>query len=112
MRLPPKCDAQVALKDLKELFLNQNQFNAKVEILNEVAGNGFYMSDFTPQLEEHFNAVSNEMYGNDVAYCFCGGSIPFLNTIQKSFDGVTVVATGVLGPGANEHAQNERLDIE
>lgn len=32
--------------------------------------------------------------------------------IQKSFDGVTVVATGVLGPGANEHAQNERLDIE
>jgi len=61
VRLPPKCDAQVAMQSLKELFLKKNQFNAKVEILNEVAGNGFYMSDFTPQLEEHFNAVSNEI---------------------------------------------------
>lgn len=65
--MPPTCDAQVAMQNLKELFLSPNQFNAKVDILNEVAGNGFYMSDFSPQLEEHFNAVSNQMYGNDVA---------------------------------------------
>lgn len=112
VRLPPKLDANECMHTLKKMFMGPNPFDAKVDILNEVAGNGFYMSDFSDELEKNFNSVSQEMQQNDVAQCFCGGSIPFLNVIQKSFEGCTVVATGVLGPGSNEHAQNEKLNIE
>lgn len=43
------------------MFMGPNPFDAKVDILNEVAGNGFYMSDFSDELEKNFNSVSQEM---------------------------------------------------
>lgn len=41
-----------------------------------------------------------------------GGSIPFMNLLQKAYPKSQFIATGVLGPNSNAHGPNESLDIE
>jgi len=41
VRLPPIEDAQAAMGKLKDMFQGPNPFNANVEIMNEISGNGF-----------------------------------------------------------------------
>ena len=41
----------------------------------------------------------------------CGGTIPFMNMLGRSFPDCQMAVTGVLGPHSNAHGPNEFLDL-
>ena len=41
-----------------------------------------------------------------------GGSIPFLNELEKKYPSAQIIALGVLGPYSFAHAPNEMLEVE
>jgi acetylornithine deacetylase/succinyl-diaminopimelate desuccinylase-like protein len=50
-------------------------------------------------------------YGKPCGSYAIGGSIPFLSELEKMYPDTSIVAFGVLGPGANAHGPNEMINL-
>ena len=111
MRVPPTCDANVALQKLKALFEKDPPYGARVRFEGEKASAGWNAPALAPWLEQSVDRASREYFGKEAVYMGEGGSIPFMGMLGKKFPKAQFLITGVLGPHSNAHGPNEFLDI-
>lgn len=111
LRLPPTVDAKLAQDRLAELLLRQVPYGACVEIEAETPAQGWVSKDPSPWLAQALDEGSRAGFGQSVAFCGEGGSIPFMATLGERFPNADFVATGALGPGSNAHGPDESLHL-
>ena len=111
MRLPPTKDPLDASTRLTEILSKDPPYNSKITIENKSQGAGFYAEEFKEKLTKSLSRSSLTYWGKDSQTFGEGGSIPFLNSIQKQFPTSDFLVLGVLGPNSNAHAPNECLNI-
>lgn len=111
-RLPPTADAAVAREALKKVLEENPPYGAKVEFKSDKFAKGFKSPTFEPWLSTALTAASTKLWGKDVAFESCGGSIPFLSTMQDAFPQTQFAVAGVLGPGSSAHGPNEHFIVE
>lgn len=111
LRIPPTLDAQKGKKDIIDILTKDPPYNAKVEILNCIAGPGLNCPDMSPELSKIVTDASKNFFSNDPIYYGEGGSIPFLSSLAAKFPKAQFIITGVLGPESNAHGPNEMLEI-
>ena len=111
LRLPPTFDGEKAGEIMKKKLTENPPYNCKVSVRIGEYGNGFASGDLSEKLKVSFNKSSQKLFGKDY-YCFGeGGSIPFMNSIQKKYPKCDLLVTGVLGPLSNAHCPNECLNV-
>jgi len=109
LRLPPDVDAQTAADALISALRTDE--GARVTIDLGAVASGWVAPPLDPATQAVLWAVSRQRFGREPSTVGLGGSIPFLPDLQRGFPGTPIVATGVIGPGSNEHGPNESLHI-
>lgn len=106
VRLPPTLNGKKAAEKLKELLLENPPYNAKVELTDVRAAEGWTAPQYEEFLEKAI-AESSKIYYNEQHLCLGeGGSIPLMNTLSSTWPEGQFVITGVLGPHSNAHGPN------
>jgi acetylornithine deacetylase/succinyl-diaminopimelate desuccinylase-like protein len=111
IRLPPTCDAAVAVKAIKRVLESDRPYDAEVQFEAEAGQSGWNAPTLTPWLEDSLQRASQTHFGRPSAFMGEGGSIPFMGLLGEKFPGTQFVVTGVLGPASNAHGPNEFLHI-
>ncbi len=111
LRIPPGCDAKVAGERLKELFLKDPPYSAKVSFEVSQSASGWSAPRIARWLSESVDRASRAFFGGEPAYMGEGGSIPFMDMLGKRYPKAQFLITGVLGPNSNAHGPNEFLHI-
>lgn len=111
LRLPPTCDAEMAVQAMKKVLEANPPYAAQVEFEAERGQGGWNAPTLTPWLEQSLSKASNAHFGKPPAFMGEGGSIPFMAMLGEKFPGTQFVVTGVLGPNSNAHGPNEFLHI-
>ena len=114
MRLPPNADPHAVTKNLKAKLTKDVPFRCKVTFDEEAhAGSGYMMKEPEPYLASALKQVGSDFFdGKDVGTFGRGGSIPFLAELGKLYPTTQIFALGLMGPGTNQHAQNERINLD
>lgn len=87
-------------------------YNAKVTVHGGHAGSGWCMKEIKPWLDAVFKQAATDFFGgNETGSYGMGGSIPFLSELEKMYPKTSIVALGLIGPGANAHAPNECINL-
>jgi acetylornithine deacetylase/succinyl-diaminopimelate desuccinylase-like protein len=111
LRLPPTCDADRAVRTLKELLERDPPYGARVTCTVEAPGNGWDAPSSRPWLAESVDRASRAHFGKPAMHQGLGGSIPFMSMLGQRFPQAQFLITGVMGPGSNAHGPNEFLDL-
>lgn len=111
IRLPPGVDSAVALEKATAILTKDPPYNAKVELLNAMGGDGWCMKDLTEKTQKALDDASNNFYGAPCGLYGIGGSIPFLKVLGDKYPSTEILALGVLGPDSSAHAPNETIDL-
>ena len=111
LRLPPTCDADRALKKLKELLESEPPYHAGIRFVPDWSAGGWHAPDMEPWLEEAVNRASLSYFAKPAMHMGEGGSIPFMGMLGKKFPNAQFLITGVLGPHSNAHGPNEFLHV-
>ena len=111
MRVPPTCDAELAIKKLKEVLEKNPPFQAKICFDITEAASGWNAPIESEWLTHATHEASKNYFGADAVYMGEGGSIPFMGMLGKKFPEAQFLITGVLGPESNAHGPNEFLHI-
>lgn len=112
LRLPPTLDGQTAINMLKDIIVKDPPYNAKVEILSPIFGNGWNCNTYSDKFLKNLNELSLKEFGKEAMLIGEGGSIPFVGEFQKKFNDAVFMVTGILGPKTNAHGPDEFLPIE
>jgi acetylornithine deacetylase/succinyl-diaminopimelate desuccinylase-like protein len=112
MRLPPTCDATIALAAMKRLLETDPPCGAKVHFETEPASAGWNAPETAPWLEAAMHAASEAWFGAPACAMGEGGSIPFMGMLGAQFPKAQFLITGVLGPRSNAHGPNEFLHLQ
>lgn len=120
IRVPPTVDVNKAQKKVQRLLTADPPYGATVDYSYEglPIGGGWYFS-MESGLKSVVENASLMIFGTDESAepIGDGGTVPILNTLKEMFNpsgdaGKTqFLATGVAGPGNDEHAANEHLNI-
>jgi acetylornithine deacetylase/succinyl-diaminopimelate desuccinylase-like protein len=111
-RLPPSVNAQVAAQAIVEALEADPPHGALVSVrFDRALGQGWECKELDPWLEAAIEKASLSGFGRSASWTSEGGSIPFLAKLGARFSDLAIVATGVLGPGANAHGPDESLDL-
>ena len=71
------------------------------------------MKEPEPYLEKALQDAGKDFFnGNEVSTFGRGGSIPFLAQLGKMYPDTQIFALGLMGPGTNQHAPNERINLD
>jgi acetylornithine deacetylase/succinyl-diaminopimelate desuccinylase-like protein len=111
LRIPPTCDADAFLPELKRILERDPPYNAKVSFKPGHASHGWNAPELEPWLAEAIMQASQNYFGNSAMYMGGGGTIPFMNMFAERFPQAQFMVTGVLGPRSNAHGPNEFLHI-
>merc|ERR1712150_194343 len=112
IRLPPTCDHNAARRAVKRVIeKGPYPYGAKVSFTDAMSAPGFGCPVFTPWLVNSMNRASMAFWGKPPAFFGEGGSIPFMDFLQKMFPEAQFVVTGLLGPASNAHAPDEMFHI-
>jgi acetylornithine deacetylase/succinyl-diaminopimelate desuccinylase-like protein len=111
MRIPPRVDASVATRALKEALEREPPYGAHVSFSAEKAGSGWDAPPLAPWLEHALDAASMAYFGKPPLSMGEGGSIPFMGMLGEKFPKAQFLITGVLGPHSNAHGTNEFLHL-
>ena len=112
LRLPPTCDAERAVRAVREALEREPPYGAQVSFEEPSANGGWNAPTFAPWLEESIARASRAVYGKTAVNIGCGGTIPFMGMLGERFPRTQFFITGVLGPHANAHGPNEFLHID
>lgn len=112
--LPPNMNGAVAEEWLWDLILNQPApYDCTVELPYVVSKGGWLCKEFSEWTKDAFTKLSDAYFnGKKEQYLACGGSIPFVNTLQEQYPNAQFIVSGVLGPNSNAHGPNEFLHID
>ena len=111
MRLPPTCDAGLALEAIMSALLSDPPYGVSVAFDRVEAANGWNAPAFAGWLRTALDTASAECFGVPAAAYGDGGSIPFMGMLGARYPEAQFVITGVLGPRSNAHGPNEFLDL-
>jgi acetylornithine deacetylase/succinyl-diaminopimelate desuccinylase-like protein len=111
LRLPPSCDANIAIKKLKDLVESDPPYGAKVTFTPDWDASGWHAPPMVSWLEKAINQASINYFGAPAIHMGEGGSIPFMGMLGEKFPEAQFLITGVLGPQSNAHGPNEFLHI-
>jgi len=112
IRLPPTANPKSCLEAIERTITRKAYpMGAKVTFEDGVCAPGFGCPVFEPWLERSMNSASMAYYGNPSAHYGEGGSIPFMDFLQKNYEKAQFMVLGLIGPEANAHAPDEYLNI-
>jgi acetylornithine deacetylase/succinyl-diaminopimelate desuccinylase-like protein len=112
LRLPPTCDAGVAVRRVKEVLEANPPYGARVTFsTGEWPGSGWNAPSMAPWLQQSVDRASKAYFGKPPMFDGLGGSIPFMDMLGKRFPEAQFLVTGVMGPGSNAHGPNEFIDL-
>lgn len=112
MRLPPTYEAHDADKILHEKLTTDVPYNAKVTIKAGHSGSGWCQKQLNEWLNSALTEAAQKYFdGKTVRSLGEGGSIPFLKELEKKYPETQILAMGVVGPGANIHGPNEKINL-
>ena len=111
LRLPPTCDAQAAVAQLKAILERDPPYGAEVSFEPNWGSSGWDAPELAPWLEQSLDTASRAYFGQPAAYMGEGGTIPFMGMLGERFPQAQFLITGVLGPNSNAHGPNEFLHI-
>ncbi|MCE9669034.1 M20 family metallopeptidase [Myxococcus stipitatus] len=111
MRIPPRLDAKVAQKALKDALEKDPPYGAKVTFESDKAGSGWDAPPLADWLSRSLESASAAYFGRPVMAMGEGGSIPFMGMLGERFPEAQFLITGLLGPGSNAHGPNEFLHV-
>jgi acetylornithine deacetylase/succinyl-diaminopimelate desuccinylase-like protein len=111
LRLPPTVHAAEAVKVVESALLTDPPSGARVEVRFDTPATGWAAPPLEKWVADAFTDASEELFGQPPGTLGEGGTIPFLAMLGERWPGVPLVATGVLGPGANAHGPNEFLHL-
>ncbi len=111
LRLPPTCDADQALKQLKNLLESDPPYGARVSFTPDWAADGWHAPEMQDWLEMAIDQASRRYFGKRAIHMGEGGTIPFMGMLGEKFPEAQFLITGVLGPHSNAHGPNEFLHI-
>jgi acetylornithine deacetylase/succinyl-diaminopimelate desuccinylase-like protein len=111
MRIPPTCDAETVVTQLREALESDAPYGATVRLLGAGGANGWDAPAEDAWLTASLTAASERWFGKPVLHMGEGGTIPFMGMLGEQFPAAQFVVTGVLGPGSNAHGPNEFLDL-
>ena len=109
--LPPTCDHEAALAQIRATLLADPPGGATVRVERADSAPGWNAPSFAPWLTEALEEASTEAFGQPARTFGEGGTIPFMGMLGDMFPDAQFVVTGVLGPGSNAHGPNEFLDL-
>jgi acetylornithine deacetylase/succinyl-diaminopimelate desuccinylase-like protein len=112
LRLPPTVDADACADALVRRLLEDPPSGARVTAVIDSTADGWAAPELAPWLDLTLTEASLAAFGQPQGLLGEGGSIPFLHSLTRRYPGVQIVATGVLGPGANAHGIDEMLDLD
>jgi len=111
-RLPPSVDAKVAASAIVKALEANPPHGATVTVsIDRALGQGWECKPLAPWLDAALERASIKGFGRGPSWTSEGGSIPFLAQLGARFPDLAIIATGVLGPGANAHGPDESLDL-
>ena len=112
LRLPPSADPEATGAKLKEILEANPPYNAKVTVNIGQSGQGWCMKDMPTWLEGAVKKAGSDFYDGKAAGTYgMGGSIPFLAELDKMYPNTFILALGLIGPQANAHAPNEKINL-
>ena len=112
LRLPPTCDAAVAVRRVKEVLEANPPYGARVTFSTaERPGSGWNAPAMAEWLQQSVDRASRAYFGKPPMFDGLGGSIPFMDMLGKRFPQAQFLVTGVMGPGSNAHGPNEFIDL-
>lgn len=112
LRLPPTCDAGVAVRRVKDVLEANPPYGARVTFdTGERPGSGWNAPAMAPWLQQSVDRASKAHFGKPPMFDGLGGSIPFMDMLGKRFPEAQFLVTGVMGPGSNAHGPNEFIDL-
>jgi acetylornithine deacetylase/succinyl-diaminopimelate desuccinylase-like protein len=111
LRLPPTADTWAVGEELRTVLEADPPFGATVRLLDGARGPGWESPAFDPWLAEATEAASLQHWGQPVASCGVGGTIPFMGMLGAQMPDAQFLLIGVLGPESNAHGPNEFLHL-
>jgi acetylornithine deacetylase/succinyl-diaminopimelate desuccinylase-like protein len=111
LRLPPTCDAKVAIDKLRTLLESDPPYGASVKFKSDWGANGWHAPPMVEWLEAAIDEASINYFGEPAVHMGEGGTIPFMGMLGEKFPDAQFLITGVLGPHSNAHGPNEFLHI-
>ena len=112
LRLPPTCDAALAVKRVKETLEAEPPYGARITFTTgERPGSGWNAPAMADWLRASVERASNAHFGKPPMFDGLGGSIPFMSMLGERFPQAQFLVTGVMGPGSNAHGPNEFIDL-
>ena len=111
LRLPPTVDADTANTALTTLLEGNPPHGAEVRFHTETPNPGWHAPILTDALRDTLETASANHFGESMASIGCGGSIPFMDALNRRAPKAQFMVTGVLGPMSNAHGPNEFLHL-
>lgn len=112
MRLAPTSDNEDIFAKVKEVLEKDPPHGAKVTVSKFRGGNGWSSNAFPEDLQKIVETHCQTVFKTPVCFLGCGGSIPFIGSLQERFPTTLLFVSGVLLPDGNAHGPNENLDLE
>jgi len=110
-RLPPTCDPEAAIEELKAVVEADPPSNAVVSLDVTEWAPGWNATPAEPWLQNILDESSEMLFGRSSGALGLGGSIPFMAMLGDKYPAAQFVITGVLGPESNAHGPNEFLHL-
>ena len=110
-RIPPTADSRAASAELREALTVDVPYNAKVELSDLVAFDGWNAPALAPWLSEALDAVGDRVLGGRHQGIGIGGAIPFMTMLGERYPRAQFLVTGALGVDSNMHVPDEWLDL-
>jgi len=112
LRLPPRADAAVAGRRVREVLEADPPYGARVTFsTGEHPSRGWDAPVMADWLRDSVGRASQSYFGAPPMFDGLGGSIPFMSMLGERFPEAQFLVTGVMGPGSNAHGPNEFIDL-
>jgi len=110
-RLPPTCDPEAAIAELKAVVEADPPSGASVSLDVTEWAPGWNATPADAWLQTALDEASQAFFGRPSGALGLGGSIPFMAMLGDKYPAAQFVITGVLGPESNAHGPNEFLHL-
>ncbi|HWG24229.1 M20/M25/M40 family metallo-hydrolase [Actinospica sp.] len=110
-RLPPTADSQAALAELRQALTTDVPYDAKVELADVIAQDGWNAPALAPWLSETLDSVGDRVLGERHQGIGIGGAVPFMTMLAERYPEAQFLVTGALGVDSNMHVPDEWLNL-
>ena len=111
-RIPPTADSAAASAALEKALTTDVPYNAKVELDDVIAQDGWNAPALAPWLSEALDSVGDRVLGKRHQSIGIGGAVPFMTMLAERYPRAQFLVTGALGSDSNMHVPDEWLNLD